>query len=93
MNRQRYTLEPLPNKVENFIRRLDRVTQERINLAFAYITGSPFRHKNPTTIRRLRGKKNGFYRYRIGSIRFIYRVDRNKRLIRIVQIDNRGDIY
>ena len=93
MNRRRYTLEPLPSKIENFIRRLDRVTQERINLAFAYITGSPFRHENPTTIRKLLGKKKGFYRYRIGSIPFIYRVDRNKRLIRIVQIDNRGDIY
>ncbi len=93
MNRQRYTLESLPTKVENFIRRLDRETQERINLAFEYIVGSPFQHENPTTIRRLRGKKKGFYRYRIGSIRFIYRVDRNKRLIRIVQIDNRGDIY
>ena len=93
MNRRRYTLEPLPSKIENFIRRLDRVTQERINLAFAYITGSPFRHENPTTIRKLLGKKKGFYHYRIGSIRFIYRVDRNKRLIRIVQIDNRGDIY
>ncbi len=35
----------------------------------------------------------GLYRYRIGDIRFIYRVDRDNRLIRIVQIDNRGDIY
>ena len=93
MNRQRYTLEPLPTKVENFIRRLDRATQERINLAFEYIGSSPFQHENPTTIRKLRGRKKGFYRYRVGSIRFIYRVDRNERLIRIVQIDNRGDIY
>lgn len=93
VNRQRYTLEPLPTKVENFIRRLDRATQERINFAFGHIVSSPFQHENPTTIRRLRGKKKGFYRYRIGSIRFIYRVDRNKRLIRIIQIDNRGDIY
>ena len=93
MNRQRYTLEPLPTKVENFIRRLDRETQERINLAFEYISGSPFRHENPTTIKKLRGKKKGFYRYRVGAIRFIYRVDRSNRLIRIVQIDNRGDIF
>ena len=93
VNRQRYTLEPLPTKVENFIRRLDRETQERINIAFEYIGGSPFRHENPTTIRKLRGTKKGFYRYRVGSIRLIYRVDRNKRLIRIVQIDNRDDIY
>ena len=93
MNRQRYTLEPLPNKVENFIRRLDRETQERINIAFEYITGSPFRHENPTRIKKLRGKKKGFYRYRVGGIRFIYRVDRSERLIRIVQIDNRGDVF
>ena len=93
MNHPRWTLEPLPTKVESFIRRLDREMQARINLAFEYIIGSPFRHENPTTIRKLRGKKKGFYRYRIGAIRFIYRVDRSKRLIRIVQIDNRGDIY
>ena len=93
MNRQRYALEPLPSKVENFIARLDREVQARINLAFEYIIGSPFRHENPTTIRKLRGKKKGFYRYRIGTIRFIYRVNRGERSIRIVQIDNRGDIY
>ncbi len=28
VNHPRYTLEPLPTKVENFIRRLDRETQE-----------------------------------------------------------------
>ena len=93
MNRPRYTLEPLPSKVENFIKRLDREIQERINSAFEYIGSSPFRHENPTTIRKLRGKKDGFYRYRIGNIRFIYWVDRSRRLIRVVQIDNRGDIY
>lgn len=93
MNRRQYTLEPLPSKVENFIRRLDRETQERINFSFEYICNSPFRHENPTTIKKLRGKKTGFYRYRIGTIRFIYRVDRSERSIRIVQIDNRGDIF
>ncbi len=31
MNRHGWTLEPLPSKVENFIRQLDRETQERIN--------------------------------------------------------------
>ena len=57
MNHQRWTLERVPTKVENFIRRLDRETQERINLAFESIIGSPLRHENPTTIRKLRGKK------------------------------------
>ena len=93
MNHRRYTLAPLSRKVENFIKRRDPATQERINVAFEYITHSPFRHENPTTIRQLRGRIKERYRYRIGDIRFIYRVDRDTRLIRIVQIDNRGDIY
>ena len=93
MNRVRYTLAPLSSKVENFIKRRDPATQERINIAFEHIIYSPFRHENPTTIRQLRGSKKGRYRYRIGDIRFIYRVDRDSRLIHIVQIDNRGDIY
>ena len=93
MNHQPFTLEPLPRKVENFIKRRDQTTRERINAAFEYITHSPFHHENPTTIRRLRGRTKERYRYRIGDIRFVYRVDRDKQLIRIVQIDNRGDIY
>ena len=93
VNHQPYTLESLPRKVANFIRRRDQVTQARINAAFEYIVRSPFQHENPTIIKRLRGTKSERYRYRIGDIRFIYRVDREKRTIRIIQIDNRGDIY
>ena len=93
VNHQRYTLAPLPRKVENFIKRLDQDTQRRINVAFAYILRSPFRHENPTTIKPLHGKKKGLYRYRIGALRFIYQVDRGDRLIYIIQIDTRGNIY
>ena len=59
MNRQPYTLEPLPRKVENFIKRRDRATQERINSAFEHIIHSPFRHENPTTIKPLSGGDSG----------------------------------
>lgn len=93
MNHPQYTLESLPRKVVNFIKRRDQVSQERINTAFEYIVRSPFRHENPTIIKRMRGTKRERYRYRIGDIRFIYRVDREQRTIRIIQIDNRGDIY
>ncbi len=93
MNFRPYTLAPLPRKAENFIRRLEQNTQERINAAFEYIVSSPFRHENPTTIKALHGNKKGLYRYRVGDMRFIYRVDREERLIHILQIDNRGDIY
>ena len=88
-----YQLENLPNKVEGFIKRLDKETLRRLSEAFDYILKSPFHHDNPTIIKRLHGKKEGLYRYCLGSIRFIYRVDRKLKKIRILQIDNRGDIY
>ncbi len=93
VNNRRYTLAPLPRKVENFIKRQDQTTRERIDAAFEYITYSPFQHENPTTIKRLHGKKKGLYRYRIGYLRLIYEIDRNDHLIHIIQIDSRGDIY
>lgn len=93
MNFRPFTLAPLPRKVENFIMRLEQETQNRINAAFEYIVISPFQHENPTTIKALHGKKRGLYRYRVGDLRFIYRVDRDERIIHILQIDNRGDIY
>ncbi len=93
MNSRPYTLAKLPRKVDNFISRLEQETQARINTAFEYIVRSPYRHENPTTIKPLRGKKKGLYRYRIGNLRFVYQVDREERIIYIVQIDNRGDIY
>lgn len=68
MNQPQYTLARIPSKVENFIVRLDRETQQRINQAFEYITNSPFRHENPTIIKKLRGKHDGKYRYRLGNI-------------------------
>ena len=48
MSYRLYTLALLPTKVENFIRRLERETQARINIAFEYIVRSPFQHENPT---------------------------------------------
>lgn len=62
MNQQPFTLEPLPRKVENFIKRRDQIIQEKINAAFEYITHSPFHHENPITIRRLRGRTKEHYR-------------------------------
>ena len=94
VNHQPFTLEPLPRKVENFIQRRDQTTRERINAAFEYITYSPFHHENPTTIRPLRGqnKRTLSLSDRGYSLSFT-ELTETAGLIRIVQIDNRGDIY
>ena len=94
MNQPEYIITRISHAAERFIRRRSRTVQGKIAQAFEYIsTVSPFRHPNPTTIRRLHGKRQGQYRYRIEDIRIVYRVDRVRREIEILEIDNRGDIY
>lgn len=94
MRQHEYTISRISRTAERFIRRRNRAVQERIAGAFDYIsTVSPFRHHNPTTIKKLHGKRKGQYRYRIGDIRIIYRVDKARRKIEVLEIDNRGDIY
>jgi len=94
MNQPEYTITRISHAAERFIRRRKRAVQEEIAQAFEYIsTVSPFRHPNPTTIRKMRGKHQGQYRYRIRNIRIVYRVDKVRREIEVLEIDNRGDIY
>jgi len=82
VNHQRYTLESLPRKVVNFIKRRDQGTQERINAALEYIVRTPFRHENPTIIKRLRGTKTERYRYRIGTfVSFTESIGRKERSV------------
>ncbi len=94
MNQPKYNITRISRSAERFIRRRNRTVQEKIAQAFEYIsTVSPFRHPNPTIIRKLRGKLQGQYRYRIGDIRIVYRVDRVRQEIEVLEIDNRGNIY
>jgi len=44
-------------------------------------------------IKKLDGKWKGFLRMRIGNIRVIFRIDREKDLLFIYTIDFRGDVY
>jgi len=90
---KRYRIGKLPSKILRFIRRQPKEIQRRIAVAFDYICQFPFEHPNPTVIKRMRGQFKGCLRYRIGNIRFIYRVEQETRVILILEIDNRGDIY
>ena len=79
-----FSIEHVAPRAANYLRRLPRKQQEAIAEAFDYLCNvSPFHHTNPKTIRPLKGKYKGQWRYRIGDIRVIY----------IVAIDNRGDVY
>ncbi|WP_307189288.1 type II toxin-antitoxin system RelE family toxin [Caldicellulosiruptor kronotskyensis] len=42
---------------------------------------------------RLHGKLEGFYRYKEGDLRIIYRVEKDRLIIYVYDIGPRGDIY
>jgi len=84
----------ISTQASKFIAKRDRKTQEEIAAAFRFLENvSPFRHSNPKTIRALHGKLEGYYRFKIGDIRIVYAVNPSTRIIEIVNIDNRGDVY
>jgi len=85
--------DSLPKSAQKFIASRDPKTQEAIFAAFDTICRSPFHHPDPRRIRRLHGKLEGSFRYRLGDVRIIYRVDVANHLIIIEVVDDRGDDY
>jgi mRNA interferase RelE/StbE len=89
-----FSIERIAPQAESYLRRLPRHRQEAISRAFDHLCNvSPFRHPNPNVIRPLKGNRKGQWRYRIGDIRIVYTIDQERRVIRIVAIDARGDVY
>jgi len=79
-----------------FLARQNTDIQERIrkslNLFLDYLEKGifPFREMD---IRRLKGKRKGFMRLRVGKMRIILRIDVESRVIKVYAIDYRGDVY
>ena len=74
----------------SFYDKADDKLAKRLNRCFSQIQTDPRGHPN---IRILRGKLAGYYRYRLGSLRIIYQIHEDHRLITIVVIVQRGQAY
>lgn len=75
---------------QKFIVKQNSDTKARIEDAFENIKQNPKTHTN---VKSLKGPLVGYYRYRVGDIRIIYRIDETKEQILVVGIGYRGDIY
>ena len=60
------------------------------NDVFPILRSNPFFGIN---IKKLKGKYNEIYRIRIGDFRMFYKIDENKKIIFIINIENRKDAY
>ena len=56
----------------------------------------PQLRENPffgTNIKKLKGEFEGLYRYRVGKYRMFYKIENDKILVIMLDIDDRKDVY
>mgnify|MGYP001552363635 CR=1 FL=1 len=64
--------------------------QKRIDRCFAQLESEPRRHNN---IKPLKGQFAGYFRFRVGQYRIIYRIDDEAGTVVVVDIADRKDVY
>lgn len=80
----------LTNEAMKYYRKCDVKTKRLLNESFEDMKVTPMSGPN---IKRLHGELNGLYRYRIASLRLVFKVEENESTVIIVAIGSRGDIY
>jgi mRNA interferase RelE/StbE len=80
----------ISRQAEKFYRTADDKTARILNRCFEIIARDPFYHKN---IKKLHGQFEGSYRYRSGSLRIIYSMHEDEKVIYIEVIIDRGKSY
>jgi len=77
------------NSVEEDLKKLDKATARKIlNRIETYFACDPKELGKP-----LKGEFQGYWRYRWGNYRVIYKISEREILILILRISNRKDVY
>lgn len=79
----------LNRRARSYLRRVDVSTARLLEECFADLAVNPF---GGNRIKRLVGR-GGEIRYRVGDLRVVYTVDRRTRVVTVVDIGPRGQIY
>ncbi len=81
----------LSKKVIKFLHSLPSKQQKTIKSKFELLRSDPFHHSK-LDLKKMKSKDE-LYRLRIGRIRFIYELDKEKVIILVFAGGKRGDIY
>lgn len=73
-----------------FFERADAALQRRLDKCFDRLKINPYGGGN---IKRLGGNLAGYYRYRVGDYRVLYRIDDQQLLVQVVKIAHRSEVY
>ena len=77
------------NSVEEDLKKLDKTTVKKIlNRIQTYLACDPKELGKP-----LKGEFQGYWRYRWGDYRVIYKISEREILILVLRISNRKDVY
>ena len=77
------------NSVEEDLKKLDKATARKIlNRIETYLACDPKELGKP-----LKGEFQGYWRYRWGDYRVIYKISEREILILVLRISNRKDVY
>lgn len=77
------------NSVEEDLKKLDKTTVRKIlNRIETYLACDPKELGKP-----LKGEFQGYWRYRWGDYRIIYKISEREILILVLRISNRKDVY
>lgn len=82
----------MSNEFIRTIQYVDKKLQSRILKAISYISKKPTLLKG-NTVTPLKGSLKGLWRYRIGSYRIVYYIDKKNSQIVLVAFSGRGNVY
>ena len=68
-----------------------RKLPEHIHIKIVYRLGQI--QQNPLSGKRLHGELSGYYKYRVGDYRIVYRFDSKKSVVVVVKIEHRQGVY
>ncbi len=80
----------LGRPARRFYDRADAALQRRLDDAFKALGTEP---RAQPGVRRLAGRFDGFYRYRVGDYRVVYSVEEDAKTVSVAAIGHRREIY
>lgn len=80
----------LTRDTQAFYAAADPPLVRRLNRCFDQLEQDPYQHPN---IKRLKGDLAGYWRYRLGDWRVVYRVDQDARTVTVITNAHRSQVY
>lgn len=80
----------LSNEAAEFFDSAVRPLSSKLARCFAQLEAEPRRNNN---VKALTGEFKGYFRYRVGDYRVVYRIDEAKQQVLVAMIAHRSEVY